>query len=402
MKNKLNYISHQVKNIEISLIKQMPIKAHKLVLEGKLKQKDIVSLGQGIPSMATPRYIREAVIKQLKTDDKICKYSLQPGVPELKQAIAKKLTKKANRPVDAEKEIFISAGAMEALAVGISTVVQKGDEVILADPSYSSHIEQVLFAGGKPVFVPLDANNNWEFDIAKLKQKITKKTKAIIICNPSNPTGTILAKKTLDQIAKIAVQNDLFVFADETYSYLTYKKSPFISLLEYPKLKDKLIYTYSFSKEFAMTGWRVGYMYAPSFVINECLKVHDAFVICAPTISQYAALAALTQKPHKGDVNMVKIFDKRRKLMCKYLDELPDLFSYQEPKGAYYILVKYLKTKLKSLDFALKLLEEAGVITIPGSGFGPSGEGHIRLSFCAPEADITKAFDKIKKWNKSL
>ena len=291
---------------------------------------------------------------------------------------------------------------MEALAVGISTLIKEGEEVILADPSYSSHIEQVVFAGGKPIFVPLDSTNEWDIPINTLKQKINKKTKAIIICSPANPTGAIIKKEKLDAIVKLALENDLFVFADETYSYLVYDKIKFTSLLEYPELKDRLIYTYSFSKEFAMTGWRVGYMYAPSFVIEQCLKVHDAFVICAPTISQYAALAALTKKPYPDDPNMLEIYEKRRDLMSELLDELEDLFSYQLPKGAYYILAKYLKTNLKSLDFSLKLLEEAGVITIPGIGFGPGGKGHIRLSLCGEEAEIKKAFQRIKKWNKTF
>lgn len=397
-----NKFSQKVLNIDVSLIKQMPVKAHKLVLEGKFQKDDILSLGQGIPSMKTPKYIRDAVIEQLQDDDKICKYSLQPGVPELKKAVADDLEKKSKRKIDPESEIFISAGAMEALIVGMTAIIKKDEEVILADPSYASHIEQVVFAQGKPVYLPLDPNNNWEFNIDTLKSKITKKTKAIVICNPANPTGTIFSKEKLDHIAKLAIENDLFVFADETYSYLVYDNHPFTSLIEYPELKDRLIYTYSFSKEYAMTGWRVGYMYAPKFIIDQCLKVHDALVICAPTISQYAALAALTKKPYKNDPDMIEIYNKRRKLMCKYLDKLNDLFSYQSPTGAYYILVKYLKTDLNSLDFCMKLLEEIGVIAIPGSGFGPNGEGHIRLSFCATEEDIKKAFERIKKWNKTL
>lgn len=402
MTNQKKYISNRVKNIEVSLIKQMPLKAHKLVLDGKFKPDEIVSLGQGIPSMATPKYITDYVIEKLQSDDKICKYSLQPGTPELKQAIATDLKEKTGRKVDPNKEIFVSVGAMEALAAGLSTILNKDDEIILADPSYSSHIEQILFAEGKPVFVPLNPDKNWEFDLKVFKQKITPRTKAIIICNPANPTGAIIEKEQLNQIVEVAIENDLFVFADETYSYLVYDNHPFTSLLEYPELKDKLIYTFSFSKQFAMTGWRLGYMYAPKFIIEQSLKIHDAFAICAPTVSQYAGFAALTKEPYPNDPNMVKIYNKRKKLMCQKLDQLSDLFSYQEPKGAYYILVKYLKTDLNSMDFATKLLEETGVIAIPGTGFGPKGEGHIRLSFCSTEEEIETAFERIKKWNETL
>ena len=400
--SELKNIAKRVQNIEISLIKKMPMYAHKLVLEKKWKAEEIVSLGQGIPAMPTPKYIRNAVIEELKSDEAICKYSLQPGWPKLKNLIADILTKKTNRDVNPETEVFVSTGAMEALAVGMSTLFEEGDEVIIANPSYSSHIEQAVFAGAKPVFVDLDPNNNWAFNVEQFKQSINNKTKALILCNPANPTGMVIPKETLDEIVKIVVENNIFVFADETYGYLVFDNEKFISLLEYPELKDLLIYTYSFSKEFAMTGWRVGYMYAPAYIIEQCLKIHDAFVICAPTVSQHAAYAALTGTPYPEDPNMVEVFDKQRLYMCQRLDELPDLFAYQKPKGAYYILAKYLKTGLKAKDFSIKLLEEIGVITIPGTGFGPGGEGHIRLSFCATVENIKIAFDRIQEWNKNL
>lgn len=396
-----NIISKNVSNIQISLIKQMPVLARKLVLEGKLKKNDIASLGQGIPSMPTPAYIRNFVIEKLKKDTAICQYSLQSGLPELKNAVAKRLEKISQRKIEEEFEVFISAGAMEALAIGIATIINDGDEVILADPSYASHIEQVLFAGGKPVFTQLNAQNNWGFNIADLARKITPKTKAMILCSPANPTGAVIDRKILAKIVKIALKNKIFIIADETYSYLTYDKK-FISILEFPSIKNQLIYINSFSKEFAMTGWRVGYMHASKKIIDNALKAHDAFLICAPTISQYAALAALTKKVDKNQANMKAIYEKRRTLTCSLLDELADLFEYQKPQGAYYILARYKKTKLNSLAFAKKLLAETGVITIPGSAFGPGGEGYIRFSFCSEEAKIKKAFLKIKKWSEKL
>lgn len=394
MNNLAKKISTRAKSIAVSAIKQMPLLAQSV--------PNAVSLGQGIPSLPTPLYIRNKIIKLLRSDAAIGKYSLQPGVPALKAAIAKKLSAIAKRAIDPEKEIFISAGAMEALATAITAVVDRGDEVIVFDPGYASHIEQVLFAEGKPIFVPLNEKNGWALDTNALKKAITKKTKAIIVCSPSNPTGRVFTKPELDAIVAIAQKNNLLIIADEAYNFLVYGNNKFVSLLSYPQIKNRLITCFSFSKEFAMTGWRVGYMYAPAAIIKEALKIHDAFVICAPTISQYAALIALTERPKKKELTVRDVLAKRRLLICERLDRLPDLFSYCSPQGAYYILARYKKTKLNSWDFALKLLYEAGVITVPGRAFGPQGERHVRLSFGGTEKQINEAFDRIERWNKTL
>ena len=388
------YFSQRVKNIKVSDIKLMPIIAQ--------KYRNTISLGQGIPSLATPKYIRQGIIKLLKNNEQIGKYTLQPGLPALKQALAKKLSKNTKLRIDAEKEIFITTGGMEALAAAILSIVERDDEVIVFDPSYSPHLEQILLAEGKPKFVPLIEEKNWEIDFKKLTKVFTKKTKAIIICNPANPTGKVFSKKELAFIVNLAVKHDAFIIADETYDFLVYDGNIFISLLNFRKIKNKLIICKSFSKEFAMTGWRVGYLYAPNYIINQALKVHDALVICAPTISQYAALIALTKKPKKNAINIQEILKKRREIIYQCLDQLPDLFSYQKTSGAYYILAKYKKTNLNSWNFANKLLRDTGVITIPGSGFGKNGEGHIRFSFGGTEKEITKAFARIMKWNKKI
>jgi aminotransferase len=388
MKNKF---AKRVREIKVSAIKQMPLLARRF--------SNVVSLGQGIPSLPTPKYIREQVIEALNNDNNgIGKYSLQPGMTELKQAAARIVEKKSLRQVDAEKEIFISAGAMEALFTAIVSIVDNGDEVILFDPSYASHIEQVIFAGGVPVYVPLE--KGWNISIEKLSKAITAKTKAIIVCSPNNPTGKVFAESDLKAIVELAAKNDLFVIADETYDFLVYDNLKFKSLTSISK--DNLIACFSFSKEYAMTGWRLGYMYAPAEVIEQCLKVHDATVIAAPTISQFAGLAALSEQNSSEVAEIKTALESRRNLMCLRLDLLSDLFEYEKPMGAYYILVKYLKTKLTSEQFAFKLLEDVQVITIPGNAFGPSGEGYIRMSFGGTEPEINEAFDRIEAWNKNL
>jgi len=391
-------IAKRVAQITVSAIKQMPLLASQV--EG------CVSLGQGIPSFATPPFIREAVIEGLRKNDTIGKYSLQPGVPELKTEIAKHLEQTKGIPVNPETDVFVSCGAMEALAAGIATIIERGDEVLLASPNYSSHIEQILFAEGKPVFVPSIEEEGWSLDIEGFKRAITPKTKALLICCPMNPTGAVFSEQELRAIAQIALDNNLYVIVDEAYDFLVYDDLSYFSLASIPELQENIIVTYSFSKMYCMTGWRVGYMYSSERIIDQVLKVHDAFAICAPTISQYAALTALkaTDGKHgEGDAfirELTNALDSRRQLICQRLDNLSHIFSYQKPKGAYYIFPKIMLEGINAMDMALKLLYEAKVITIPGNGFGPTGEGHIRLSYGGTEQQINRAFDRLDEWAK--
>ena len=392
----LSGIAKRVAQITVSAIKQMPVLASKV--EG------CISLGQGIPSFATPPFIREAVIEALRQNDAIGKYSLQPGLPALKEAVVRRFQQTKGIAVNPEREVFISCGAMEAIAAGIAAIVERGDEVLIPSPNYSSHIEQVLFAEGLPVFVPLIEEAGWKLDIEGFRKAITKKTKAIVVCNPMNPTGAVFSEKELRALAEIALERNLFVVADEAYDFLVYGDRPHFSLASIPELKKNLLACYSFSKMYCMTGWRVGYMIASDRIIDQVLKVHDAFAICAPTISQYAALAALQAtngKDGAGDKfirDLLSALASRREITCSRLDRLSHLFSYEKPKGAYYVFPRIGLPGGSSVDLSLKLLYEAKVITVPGSGFGPTGEGHIRLSFGATEKELEKAFDRIEDW----
>ena len=381
----------RVKNIEVSLIRYMPVLASKV--------PGAVSLGQGIPSFELPEYIREKLIEALKTEKDINKYSLEPGLPVLKEEIAKYLERTKGIKVDPERELCITKGAIGGLFCAISTLVERGDEVILLTPAYEPHIEQVKFAEGKPVFVPLIKKGGWRPDFPAIKSAITKKTKAIIICDPSNPTGGVFEKEDLEEIIELALKSDLFIITDETYDFLTYDNKKHFSLLSMPEIRNRLIACFSFSKKYAMTGFRVGFVYASENIMNEILKVHDESTICAPTPSQYAALFALTG-PQDYVEKFKEEFTKRRELICQRLDRLNELFEYQKPMGAYYVFPK-IKLATESLEFSRKLLYEAGVITIPGIAFGLSGEGHIRLSFAGEEEEINEAFDRIEKyWQK--
>ena len=387
-------ISRRVSQITVSAIKQMPILAAEL--------GGCVSLGQGIQSFNTPDFIRQAVIEELKKpDSSIGKYSMQPGMPELKAEVARDLKRTRGIDADPDDNIFISCGGMESLAASIAAVVDRGDEVILPSPCYASHIEQILFAEGVPVFVPLIEEEGWRLDLPALKKAISSKTKAIIISNPVNPTGTIFTKTDLLALAELALAHKLFVISDEAYDFLIYDNLPYYSLISMPELKDQLIAVCSFSKRYCMTGWRVGYMYSSRRILQQVLKVHDAFAICAPTISQFAALAALKATNGKdglGDQStkeLCEALERRRNLVCGRLEQLSSEFSYSKPQGGYYIFPR-LNANQGSIDYTVRMLKEARVITIPGVAFGPTGEGHIRLSFGAADEELTEACNRLE------
>ena len=328
----------RVKDIEVSLIRYMPVLASKV--------PDAVSLGQGIPSFELPEYIREKLIEALRTQKDINKYSLEPGLPILKEEVAKHLERAYSLKVNPEKELCITKGAIGGLFCVITTIVERGDEVILLSPAYEPYIHQIKFAEGKPIFVPLIEQKGWRPDFEAIKAAFTKKTKAIIICDPSNPTSSILEKEDLEKIAELAKEYDLFIITDETYDFLTYEGKEHFSLLSIPEIRDRTIACFSFSKKYAMTGFRVGYVIAPENIMNQILKVHDESTICAPTPSQYAVLFALTG-PQEHLEKFKEEFTQRRDLICQRLDRLAEVFEYQKPMGAYYVFPK-VKLTMKS------------------------------------------------------
>ncbi len=381
-------ISHRVSQINISAIKEMPLIAAKV--------GGCVSLGQGIPSFPTPPHIVEAVCRTMKENPQSGKYTLGPGLPELREAVARHLRVQCGIEADPEREICITVGAMEALSAAILTVVERGDEVILPSPNYASHIEQVLLAEGVPVFVPLD-ESSWRLDVEGVRRAITPRTKAIVLCNPHNPTGANFPEEDLRKVAELAVEHDFFVISDETYDFLVYDNESHFSVTSLPELRDRLIATYSFSKKYAMTGWRVGYVYCSEGLLDQIMKVHDAMAICAPTLSQFAALAAL-EGPQECVSEIRTALQGRRDMVCERLDRLEDYFDYIKPRGAYYLMMRYKIPGVDSMTFALRLLHDARVITIPGAAFGPTGENLIRISFGGNEAEIHEAFDRIERW----
>jgi len=357
--------------------------------------EDVAFLSWAKPTSGTPDHIREGAISAIQkgvTDG----YSPTDGIPELREEIAKKLRRDNNIQAD-PSEVMVSVGAIEGLADAVMAVIDPGDEVILPTPTYSTHIRQVLLASGKPVTIPLIEEKGFAWDMDRVKDSITPKTKAIMYCSPSNPTGTVFPEQELRQIADIALKNNLMIITDEAYEYFVFDDHKHFSIGSIPELKKNCISTFTFTKTYAMTGWRIGYVHADQEVIQHIRKAHIPFAICAPVVSQYAALAAL-QGSQKCVQDFYDHYLRTRNLMCDRLDQLDSVFEYQKPGGSYLMFPKVLVEEGKdSLAFCKKLLTEIQVSATPGIAFGPTGESHIRLSFCVEEDMINKAFDRMER-----
>lgn len=381
----------RTKNLRLSVIKQIELKAS--------AYPDVISLAQGIPNFDTPECIKRRVVRALDRGV-VAKYSLSPGLPELRELIEISLARQ-NMSYDWKKEILVTAGSIEAITAAILALTSPGDEVIIPEPTYTSYREVIILAGCTPIFVPLDESQGWAFDLNQYEKAITPRTKAIFYCNPNNPTGTIYTKEQLMALADLALKHNLFLISDEVYKDFIFcdkaADNSLFSLAEIPKLREKVVRIFSFSKAYAMTGWRVGYVHSDESIINEIIKVHDSLVTCAPVVSQYAAMGALEMGDK--DVNFfVQDFQKRRDLICRRLDNLKGMFSYIRPNSAYYVFPKIIPPSSEadySWKFCLELLDRIQVAFVPGSAFGPNGEGHIRMSFGRSADDINKAFDRL-------
>lgn len=379
----------------VSQIKKSAI--HEMIRLSK-QYDDVAFLSWAKPTSGTPQHINKATISAINKG-LTGGYSQSDGLPELREEIAKKLNRD-NKINACISEIIVTVGAIEGLAATVMATIDPGDEVIMPTPTYSTHIQQVELASGNPVLVPLLEERNFDLDIQAIKNAVTPKTKAIMYCSPSNPTGTVFSEKKLREIAKIALENNLTVITDEAYEYFTFDDHKHFSIASIPEMKKNVVSVFTFTKSYAMTGWRVGYLHADEELISQIKKAHIPFVICAPVVSQYAAIGAL-----KGSQDCIKEFREHylntRDLMCERLDNLRSVFEYNKPSGSYLMFPKILGDQGKdSIEFSKKLLKDIQVSTTPGIAFGPTGESHIRLSFCVSEDTIDKAFDRMDKYFK--
>ena len=383
-----NLISKRVGSISKSAIHEMTRLSKQL--------DDVAFLSWAKPTSGTPEHINRAAIKAIE-QGLVGGYSPSDGLLELRREIVKKL-KRDNNIIANPSQILVTVGAIEGIASAVMATVDPGDEVIVPSPTYSTHVRHVMLASAQPVFVPLHEEDGYALHIEDIKAAITPKTKAILFCSPNNPTGTIFPEQTLRKLADIAVENNLVIITDEAYEYFLYDGNQHFSIASIPKAQNNVISCYTFTKTYAMTGWRIGYLHAQEALIPHIKKAHIPYAICAPVISQYAVLEAL-----KGPQNCVKEFreyyQSARDLMCQRLDEMSDVFSYVKPTGSYLMFPKILLDEGKnSFEFCVNLLQKAKVSTTPGVAFGPTGESHLRLSFCVEEAMIDKAFDRMNDY----
>ena len=376
-------------------VRAITASATKLMAQEAARIGGCVSLGQGVPSFPTPPAVVDAVCRTLREDPTSGKYTLQTGMPALRQRIARLLAEEKGVHIDPETELCCTVGGMEGLLATMLTVVDQGDEVILPSPTYASYIEQVHLAGGVPVFAPLD--QRWGLDLAAVRRAITPRTRAIVLCNPGNPTGNLLDETEVRAVCELAVAHGFVVITDEAYDYLVYgAEQPFAPLSE-ARFRNHVVTVSSLSKKFALTGWRIGWVAAGAGLMEQIMKVHDATAICAPTPAQHAALAALDGDP-AWLADTRRRLARRRALCCARLDRLSDFFRYVAPRGAFYVMARYLFSDEPSQTVARQVLHGARVITIPGGQFGAGGEGHLRLSFAGEEGEINEAFDRIEAW----
>lgn len=356
---------------------------------------DVISLGIGEPDFTTPQPILEAGIEALRQGE--THYTASAGIFPLREAIAEYFEERYQVNYDPVDEVMVSVGVSQALYLALTAVVNAGEEIIIPTPCFTSYQAEVLLAGGAPVEVPGRIGNGFQPEPALIEAAITPKTKAILIGFPSNPTGAVASRDNLLAISRIAEKHDLLVISDEIYDNLVYGLDH-VCFASLPGMKERTITLGGFSKSYAMTGWRVGYAAAPAEILKGLLRIHQYTVMSAPSVSQLAALAALKIGTEHAEKMRLK-YDRRRKLIVSRLNEI-GLETFL-PQGAFFAFPKITSTRLDDEVFALRLLEEAKVVVVPGSAFGSGGEGHVRCSYAANYELIEQALDRIEKFLKA-
>lgn len=355
---------------------------------------DLIHFEIGEPDFQMPNHVTEAAIQALK--EGFTRYTPNAGLEELRIAISEKLKRENGLDSDPQSEIMVTAGAVNALSLSILSTVNPGDEVVIPDPGYVSFAALALLADGVPVYVPLREKNNFRLTADAVEKIVSHKTRMIIVNSPSNPTGGIELKQDLEGIAQLAIDNDLLVLSDESYERIVYPGNQHFSIASLPEMHDRTISIFSFSKTYAMTGMRVGYMAGPAPLIRQMTKLQEHYVSCVNTIAQKAALAAL-RGPQSHVAEMLAEYTRRRDLLIDGLNETR-LITCNKPAGAFYAFPNISKTGYDSKTMSQKLLTEARVVTVPGVAFGESGEGYMRISFATNIDNIKKAIDRIRHY----
>lgn len=377
-----NFLNSKIKEIKPSGIRKFFDIANQI--------EDCISLGVGEPDFDTPWRIREEGIYALEKGKTF--YTSNSGLFELREAISQYLKRKYDLEYKAEGQILVTIGGSEAIDVALRCLVEDGDEVILPTPCYVSYGPCATLAGAKVVEVPLSMKDGFVLTEEKLRAAITPQSKILLLNYPNNPTGAILKKEDLEAIARVCLENNLFVISDEIYSELCYGFSHY-SIAGMEGMQERTLVINGFSKTFSMTGWRLGYVCGPEPIIKEMTKLHQYAIMCAPTTSQFAAIEAL--KNCDSDVEKMRLtYADRRNYVVRRLEEMG--LSCFMPEGAFYVFPSIEKFKLTSEEFCLELLEQEHVVVVPGTAFGDSGEGFIRISYAYSLEDLKTALDRLE------
>lgn len=360
------------------------------------EMKDVISLGVGEPDFDTPWHIREEGIYALEKGKTF--YTSNAGLKELRVEIDNYLKRTQNISYNPATEIIVTVGGSEAIDIGLRAMINAGDEVIIPQPSYVSYEPCAILAGAKPVIIDLKAENEFRLTAEELKNAITDKTKILILPFPNNPTGAIMERKDLEEIAKVCIENDIYVISDEIYGELSYKEKH-VSIASIAGMKERTILINGFSKAYAMTGWRLGYVCGPKEIIEQMVKIHQYAIMCAPTTSQYSAVEAL--KKGDDDVKLMReSYNQRRRFLMNAFKEMG--LECFEPYGAFYVFPSIKEFGMTSEEFAMKFLEEEHVAVVPGTAFGDSGEGFLRISYAYSIENLKRAMERLKRFVEKL
>jgi len=360
------------------------------------EMKDAISLGVGEPDFDTPWHIRDEGIYSLERGK--THYTSNAGLMELRREICNYLYRKQGLTYHPEKEVLITVGGSEAIDMGLRAMCNPGDEVLIPQPSYVSYEPCAVLAGATPVIIDLKAENEFRLTARQLEEAITDRTKILVLPFPNNPTGAIMERKDLDEIARVVIEHDIFVMSDEIYSELTYKEKH-VSIAQLPGMQERTVLINGFSKAYAMTGWRLGYACGPEEIIRQMTKIHQFAIMCAPTTSQHAAVEAL----RNGDDDVAEMraaYNQRRRYLMNALREMG--LECFEPYGAFYVFPCIREFGMTSEEFAERLLEEEKLAVVPGTAFGDCGEGFLRISYAYSLEQLKEALGRLGRFVERL
>ena len=362
----------------------------------EMNDKDVISLGVGEPDFDTPWHVRDEGIYSLEKGRTF--YTSNSGLKELREEICNYLDRRYQVSYDWHHETIVTVGGSEGIDIAMRAMLDPGDEVLIPQPSYVSYEPCAILAGGKPVIIELKAENEFRLTPEELLEHITDKTKILVLPYPNNPTGAIMERADLEKIAEIVMEKDIFVLSDEIYSELSYK-GDHVTIASIPGMKERTILINGFSKAYAMTGWRLGYACGPREIIEQMTKIHQFAIMCAPTTSQYAAVEAM----RNGDTDvatMREAYDQRRRYLVNAFKEMG--LECFEPYGAFYIFPCIKEFGMTSEEFAERFLKEEKVAVVPGTAFGDSGEGFLRISYAYSLQNLKAALERLDRFVKKL